>query len=197
MPDATPPSRLLQPGEVLVGGRVRLRLLTEADCTPRYLGWLEDPQVNQYLETRWSPQSLDSIRGFVRAMLASADSYLFGIHVGERHIGNIKLGPINARHAHADVSYFIGERSEWGRGYASDAIAVVTWFAFTIAGLHRVQAGLYAGNVGSGRALEKAGFKTEGRFVRQLRGPAGWEDHLWYGLTREDWHPASVVVREG
>jgi RimJ/RimL family protein N-acetyltransferase len=190
-------SKFLTTQHTLAGPRVRLRLLTELDCTPRYLAWLQDPLVNRYLETRWSPQSLASIRGYVRDMLASPDSYLFGIHVGERHIGNIKLGPIHTQHAYADVSYFIGERDEWGKGYASEAIAVVTWFAFTVAELHRVQAGLYAGNVASARALERAGFVREGCFVRQLRGPEGWEDHLWYGLTREDWQPAVLVALEG
>lgn len=186
--------RLIAPGQALKGGRVRLRLIEEADCTSRYLAWLEDPLVNRNLETRWSPQSLESILGFVRAAAASADSYLFGILVDGRHIGNIKLGPIDARHSYADVSYFIGERGEWGKGYATDAIVAVTWFAFTVAGLHRVQAGVYAENPGSARALEKAGFVLEGRFVRKLKGHEGWQDHLWYGLTREDWTPTSIEL---
>ncbi len=179
------------------GDRVRLRLLDLADCTPGYLAWLEDPQVNRYLETRWEPQSIASIQAFVGAMLASPDSYLLGIFIGDRHIGNIKLGPISARHAYGDVSYFIGERDEWGKGYASEAIAAVTWFAFTILDLHRVQAGVYAENAGSARALEKAGYAREGCFVRKLRGPEGWQDHLWYGLTREDWKPTAFSIREG
>lgn len=186
--------RRIQVDERFVGDRVWLRLLTLGDCTQRYVSWLEDPEVHRYLETRWTPQTIESVRSFVGAMLTSADSYLFGIHEQSsgRHVGNIKLGPIHPRHSYADVSYFIGERDAWGRGYASDAIRVVTAVAFDRLGVHRVQAGLYSGNVGSARALEKAGFTLEARFAAQLRGPDGWEDHLWYARLRDD----SVRVRE-
>jgi RimJ/RimL family protein N-acetyltransferase len=103
-------------------------------------------------------------------------------------VGNIKVGPVNARHAFADMSYFIGERQCWGRGYATEAIRLATDFGFARLGLHRLQAGLYAGNVGSGRALEKAGYRREAVFARQLKNAAGaWEDHVWYAVLREEW----------
>src|SRR5439155_23209881 len=145
----------------------------------RYCTWLADPQVNRYLETRWEAQTLDRITDFVQDMLASTDNYLFAIieRATDAHVGNIKLGPVNWHHGCADVSYFIGERASWGKGLATDAIRVVTEFGFSQLGLHRLQAGLYGSNVGSARALEKAGYGREATFRRQLRGPSGWEDH--------------------
>jgi [ribosomal protein S5]-alanine N-acetyltransferase len=184
-----PAARKLAQGEVLAGARVSLRLVEAADCSPRYEAWLADPEVNQYLETRWRPQPLESIREFVASMAESADNYLFAIleAAGPRHIGNLKVGPINANHGYADVSYFIGEKDCWGKGYATEAIRLAARFAFGRLGLHRLQAGLYASNLGSGRALEKAGYRKEGVFRGQLRNAAGaWEDHHWYGLLRED-----------
>jgi RimJ/RimL family protein N-acetyltransferase len=184
--------RRIQPGERLVGSRATLRLVTLADCTDAYVGWLGDPEVSKYLETRWVPQTKGTIEAFVRGMLASPDSYLFAVleRASERHVGNLKIGPINARHAFADVSYFIGERAMWGRGLASDAIRVAANIAFERLDLHRVQAGLYEGNVGSARALEKAGFRLDGRLRKQLRQGDAWEDHIWYGLLREEWAQA-------
>ncbi|HEY7060836.1 MAG TPA: GNAT family protein [Chloroflexota bacterium] len=182
--------RAIAPGELLRGERVSLRLATLDDCTPRYEAWLADPAVNQYLETRWEPQPLAAIREFVSAMLASPDNHLFAIveSADGAHVGNIKVGPVNARHAFADMSYFIGERQCWGRGYATEAIRLATDFGFARLGLHRLQAGLYAGNVGSGRALEKAGYRREAVFARQLKNAAGaWEDHVWYAVLREEW----------
>ena len=115
-------------------------------------------------------------------MLASADSYLFAIVESDTnvHVGNIKLGPINAHHAFADVSYFIGETDRHGRGYATEAIKLATAFGFERLGLHRLQAGLYAGNIGSAKALEAAGYTREGTLRAQLKNAdAGWEDHVW------------------
>lgn len=184
-------ARRVEVDERFVGSRITLRLVTLADCTDRYVAWLEDPEVNRYLETRWSTQDLASVRSFVAGMLERDDSYLFAIvdNSAGSHVGNIKLGPIQPRHAFADVSYFIGERSAWGKGFASEAIRMVAGIAFERLDLHRVQAGLYEGNVGSARALEKAGFTMENRQRKQLRGagPDAWEDHVWYGLLREEW----------
>src|SRR5207302_903441 len=128
-------------------------------------------------------------RQFVGSMLESSDSYLFAIIESGSglHIGNIKVGPISTEHAYADVSYFIGERAYWGKGYATAAIIAATRFGFDALGLHRAQAGVYEGNVGSARALEKAGYVLEGRLRGKLRTAAGWEDHLWYGALRDQW----------
>jgi len=184
------------PADRLMGTKIFLRLVTLQDCTPRYEAWLADPRVNRYLETRWRPQTLEAIRTFVQDMLDSPDNYLFAIveHGTQTHVGNIKVGPINANHAYADVSYFIGETDRHGRGYATEAIRLAAGFAFDRLGLHRLQAGLYAGNIGSGKVLESVGFFLEGVFLGQLRNvEGGWEDHHWYGLLRETWE----ALRDG
>jgi ribosomal-protein-alanine N-acetyltransferase len=190
--------RRVEVDERFRGAKVTLRLVTLADCTERYVGWLQDPEVSKYLETRWSEQTLASVRAFVEGMLASEHSYLFAIveNATGAHVGNIKVGPIHPRHGHADVSYFLGDRETWGRGLATEAIAIVTFIAFERLGLHRVQAGLYEGNAASGRALEKVGYTLEGRQRKQLVGPRGWEDHLWYGLLRDEWRRDVIPTHE-
>ncbi len=176
-------------GETLPGARVSLRVVTLDDCVPRYVAWLADPQINQFLETRWRTHSLESIREFVAGMIDSDDNYQFAIidNATGTHIGNIKVGPIVWNHLYADISYFIGERSCWGKGYGSEAIRLATGFGFQRLGLHRIQAGLYASNVGSGRALEKAGYHKEAVFKGQLKNAAGaWEDHHWYAVLKDE-----------
>lgn len=183
-------TKLINLTDRLDGPSVSLRLLTLDDCTPAYEGWLADPQVNRYLETRWSPQTSKMIRAFVAAMLASPTDYLFAIErrADHWHIGNLKIGPIHLRHHYADISYFIGERAEWGKGRATEAIALATDFAFRRLSLDRLQAGLYAGNQGSARALERVGFRLEGVFRQQLQNDQGIrEDCLLYGLLRSEW----------
>ena len=146
--------------EHLDGRTICLRCIEETDCTDEYLRWLEDPEVNQYLETRWSEQSMDSIKSFVRQIRESEDSILFAIIEKEtkKHIGNIKIGPINKNHQFAMISYFIGNREYWGKGIASEAIGLVTRFGFENLGLHKLLAGYYASNIGSGKALENNGY---------------------------------------
>ncbi len=183
--------RVIAPGEWIEGNRARLRLVELADVSDRYLGWLLDPEVNRYLETRWSEQTLDTVHAFVSSMVASGDSYLFAIVDRESgaHAGNVKIGPVNRIHEFADVSYFIGDRAAWGKGLGTEAVIMATRFGFERLGLHRVQAGLHETNIGSKRVLEKSGFAFEGQLVKKLRGAAkgDWEDHLWFGALRDTW----------
>lgn len=183
---AQPP---LRPGEWLRGEKVALRRAELSDCTERYVAWLADPDVNRFLETRYAEQTLDMIRGFVASMLASEHSHLFAIvdASSREHVGNIKIGPVVPRHLYADVSYFIGERSAWGKGYGTEAVRLVTRFGFERLGLQRCQAGLYESNIGSQRVLEKAGYTYEGRLRKQLRIGDRWEDHVWFGALRDTW----------
>lgn len=180
---------LAEPKSCLQGQHCYLRTVTLDDCTERYVSWLNDPEVNRFLETRWIGHDLTSVRAFVADMLRHPDNYLLAICdlQTDQHVGNIKLGPISRTHRYADVSYFIGERHCWGKGIATDAIREVTKFALNDLGLHRVQAGVYNSNVASCRALERVGYRLEGRLHQKLRSGDSWEDHLLYGLTKEQW----------
>lgn len=144
--------------------RLSLRTLAPADVGDAYVGWLRDPDVVRYLEVRFlPPQDVEQIRAFVESANSSASNLLLGIfRKGDAvHIGNIKLGPIVREHGRATVGYMIGDRSSWGRGYASEAIHAVARHAIESMRLEKITAGCYETNVGSSKALLKAGFKYE------------------------------------
>lgn len=161
--------------------RLMLRTLTRADVGPRYLGWMSDADVVRFLEVRFSPeQTLESLTDFIEAANASSCELLLGIFLQDTstHIGNIKLGPLWTNHNRADLGFLIGSRDEWGKGYATEAIAAMARYALGDLKLAKVTAGCYAGNRGSARALEKAGFSLEAR----LRGHWLSGDHRDDGL---------------
>ena len=150
--------------------RLLLRELTSDDVTERYASWLRDPDVNQFLETRFEEQTLEKIRAYVCDQKQRTDSFLLGIFAldGIRHIGNIKLGPINPHHSSAHISFLIGDRQSWARGFASEAVRVVTDWGFNTLGLERIEAGCYEKNLGSLRVLLNCGYEVEG-FFRKAR----------------------------
>ncbi len=170
----------------LIGEAVTLRPLTVSDFSDQYLEWLGNPEINRYLETRWTEQTRSTIEIFLKEMGKSNNSVLFGIFLDGKHVGNIKIGPVNWNHFYADVSYFIGDRNAWGRGLATEAVSLVTRFGFERLGLNKCKAGVYSGNLGSCRVLEKVGYRKEGCLRKELKGPEGWEDHLLYGYSRGD-----------
>lgn len=124
---------------------------------------MNDPEITRYLESRGTPVSLAALREYVEARRTDPSSLFLAIvrKDTDEHIGNIKLGPFDRRHGLADIGIIVGERSAWGRGFATDAISSLARYAFERLDVRKLTAGCYGPNVGSIRAFEKAGFRVE------------------------------------
>ena len=143
---------------------IYLDTLTLEDVNFNYLSWLNNPQVNQFLETRFEIQSIESISDYIKKSLKNDNEYLFAIRTikGNKHIGNIKLGFININHKIGDISLFIGDTKFWGQGVAVEAINTITKFAFEQLELYKLSAGAYSENIASTKAFIRAGYKEDG-----------------------------------
>lgn len=168
--------------------RLRLRELDVGDVGDEYVGWLADPAVNRFLETRHAVQSAERVRAFVAAKRSVYDEVLLGIFLkdGGRHLGNIKVGPVDPRHGLADVSLFIGARACWGHGYGAEAIAAVSRYAFDRLGVEKLSASMYASNAASAAAFRKAGYREEGRRRGHYRLEGERVDLIELGLLPGD-----------
>lgn len=154
-----------------------LRKISIDDCDENYLKWMNNPEINKYLESRFTTHTIDSLKDFVNSMNNSENNVLFAIvdKESDTHIGNIKLGNIHPIHKYADIGLLIGDKNYWGRGIATNAIKLVSEFAFDELNLRKVLAGVYENNIGSIKAFEKCGFKKayvkkdnyyfEGKFI--------------------------------
>lgn len=144
-----------------------LDTLTKENMSPDYPLWLNDPLVNQFLESRFQVATRESVLKFIEGASVS-NSYLFGIFLQEnsKHIGNIKLGPVSQLHRRGDIGLLIGDKRFWGKGIATQAIELVVEFAFNHLNLLKVTAGMYAPNLGSYRAFIKCGFSVVGVYKK-------------------------------
>lgn len=149
---------------ILEGERIYLRSVCLNDVNETYCGWMNDPGVNQYLESRFYPHTVKSLKKYVKSKQSDRNNVFLAIILkdGNRHIGNIKLGPIDDIHRFADIGIIIGEKDCWGKGYATEAIQLMVKYAFGKLNLHKVTAGCYAPNKGSLKAFKKAKFLQEG-----------------------------------
>jgi len=141
---------------------ISIKELTAQDVSPDYCAWLNDAEINRFLETRHSTHTPESALAFVKAMQESGDNILFGIFAGGRHIGNIKIGGIDKRYKNADIGLMIGDKAFWGKGIATKAIGLAAEYAFENLKLHKVWAGAYAENKGSIKAFLNNGFSLNG-----------------------------------
>jgi RimJ/RimL family protein N-acetyltransferase len=181
-------SEMKRENVTLRGNRIELSQVRIQDATDQYLSWLNDVEVNKFLETRWISQTLETVISHIKKVSSSPTELLLKIVVAaeEMHIGNIKIGPIDVNNKSAELSYLIGEKSFWGQGYATEAINLCVDYCFGTLGLYKIQAGCFDSNIGSQKALLKSGFELEGRFRKRILAIDGSrEDHLWFGRLNE------------
>ena len=169
--------------------RLIFRPLTTNDVRNHYVVWMNDPEINQYLETRFHDQTMETCLSFVQKMNEDSTQNLFGIFemTSLTHIGNIKLGFINRHHQTAQLSLVIGDKSFWGKGFATEAIARVSTWGFQHLGLRRIEAGCYDNNLGSLRAFLKAGFSVEGYRRKNIVFKDGVIGGFWMSLLRDEY----------
>jgi [ribosomal protein S5]-alanine N-acetyltransferase len=150
-------------GTLSESSQVSLFLLEPEHVTQDYVSWLNDPQVNQYLECRFVMHTIASTKKFVRAMLDSPDHLFLGIrsHLLDRHVGNIKIGPINKHHRVGEMGIMVGDKKVWGNGVGSLAINLMSKIAQNHFMLRKITTGCYMSNIRSQRAFEKNGFNIE------------------------------------
>ncbi|MCG3110432.1 MAG: GNAT family N-acetyltransferase [Candidatus Manganitrophus sp. SB1] len=174
----------------LEGKRIYLREVRPSDVNERYYHWMNDPETTRFLESRFAPNAIENLRDYVAGKLGDRDNTFLAIVLKkkDRHIGNIKLGPIQWIHRIADIGLLIGEKECWGKGYATEAIQLVSDYAFNVLNLHKVTAGCYGSNGGSAQAFLKAGFVVEGVRKDQFYSNGSYVEDILLGLIRPDWN---------
>lgn len=90
------------------------------------------------------------------------------------------------KHDRAEVGYWVG-KPFWGRGYATEAAAAITGYAFESLRYNRVSAYHFTRNPASGRVLVKVGMRHEGTWRAHMKKWGVYEDCEVYGILRSEW----------
>ena len=86
----------------------------------------------------------------------------------------------------AEIGYWLGQQY-WGRGIVTEALKLVTEYAFQTQNLLRLFALPFANNTGSIRVLEKAGYEREGLLRRSSVKFGEPRDQLLYSRINPSW----------
>lgn len=128
-----------------------------------------DPEVTRTLPDTKQHTSIEESRAHLAALVAQTDpaSPLGEWAVVEKESGQVVGGallnhaPINGGNP-VEIGYYFA-RSRWGRGYATEVARALVAHGLEHAGLDEILGVIVPGNVASGRVLEKAGMRHEGR----------------------------------
>ena len=154
---------------------------SDADALVRHANNIN---VAKHLRDRFPhPYTRSDAAAFLKGATASYDPSNLAIEVAGEAAGGIGYVPsTDVERFSAEIGYWLGE-ANWGRGIATEALALVTEHAFTSLNLLRLFALPFADNVGSVRVLEKAGYEREGR----LRSSS-----VKYGVPRDQFMYARI-----
>ncbi len=164
-------------GPILEGEHVRLQP-PSAELASLYCRWFADTEVNLY--TLRFPPSPKMAQEWLDKAAESDRDVLWMITVEGRPIGAVQVDTINWHHRRGEGAIVIGEKAEWGKGYGAEALRLVTRFAFEELNLDKLMGEAIVENVGSIRAMEKAGFREWGVARKHFYQNGRWSD-AWFG----------------
>jgi ribosomal-protein-alanine N-acetyltransferase len=170
--------------KTFTGERVIVRPMTEDDATPLYASWLQDEEVNRYLATKGS--TTEELKAYIAQKNAQEDTEFYGIFLREdgRHIGTTKLEPIDKVAKAATIGIMIGDKREWGKGLAREAMQLIIQHCFNELGMDEVRLGVLGQNTSAIEAYKKLGFVEVARKPQSVHFPNGIFDQVEMTLKK-------------
>lgn len=153
--------------KILESSRLTYKPIDTSYCTGTYLQWLNDPEVNRYLEI-FEPYSKKQLEDYLLTAEKNEHLLFWAIHArdNDKHIGNIKIDPVNRYHGIGEYGIMMGDRSEWGKGYAYEASTTIIDYCFGEQKLRKITLGVVEENTAALMLYRKLGFVTEGVYKK-------------------------------
>lgn len=102
-----------------------------------------------------------------------------------KHLGNIWLANLDSTHRKGEVRVLIGESNSQNKGFGTEAISLISRYAFETLNLHRVYSFVLEGNNRARKSFEKAGFKLEGTLIEDRFCDDRYLNVFLLGLVRK------------
>ena len=170
--------------------RTRVRLIKLSDLNSIHkLHSL--PETDEY-NTLGIPKSVEETKSIIEPWITENEkenirNYTFAI---ESNLNNDFIGLFGLKRGHkkykrGEVWYKI-HSAYWNKGIATEVLTRMINYWFDELNLHRIQAGVALGNIGSIKVLEKVGFIREGRGRQILPLKSGWSDNYEFSILETD-----------
>ena len=159
--------------------RVFLRELTKEDVTENYLTGFQNENVTAFLEVDGKSLSVEDVIDYMEAGRNSGKYFMYAVCTNEgKHIGNLKVGPINHKNMTSDLVTVIWDEDYWGKGLATESIKLGNKLAFEKYNIRKLTGGMYSSNIGSVKAYTKAGWIIEATLQNHYMVNGKLEDRI-------------------
>lgn len=172
---------------MLETSRLRLELLDEKDEVD-ILRWRNDRDIIDSLFS-YRGVTLSEHRNWFERYIKSDTRIEFVIYKKDdgKKIGTIGLSSIDYRNQKAEYGILIGEKSEWGKGYAKEASLVILEYGFKELNLSKIYLRVFFDNTNAVYLYENLGFTREGVLRRDVFKKGNFKDVLAMSILRDEW----------
>lgn len=133
------------------------------------------------------PYTLGHARQFIRSVAEARPITMFAVVVAEEAAGGIGFTPgSDVERYSAEIGYWLAEPF-WGRGITTEAVQLVSGYAFQTCNMLRLFALPFADNERSNRVLEKAGYAREATLRASSVKNGEPRDQALYALVNGKW----------
>ena len=175
----------------LEGEMVRLRPVCGSDADAMW-EMVQDPQSNRLTgaTTAFTPAEIGAWCAGVSARDSRVDLAVTA-NGSDEYLGEIVLKEIDDAVSSANIR-LVMRPAYRGRGYGTEAIALVLGLAFDGIGLHRVGLDVLSINTRARAIYENIGFRVEGRLRDAARDGERWCDVIEMGLLEDEFRAAQL-----
>lgn len=179
------------------GQCIRLRALQPGD-EEILLQQSQDTEIQRLDSNIDWPKSQSQIKDWLEAKNRkdkTDDRYLMIETHDGRCVGGINAQLTDPRNGVFSIGIGLGDRSDWGKGYAKEAMLLLLRFMFHEMRYQKCNIGVYDFNLRAHGFYRHLGFVEEGRLRRVYFSNDSFHDEILLGITREefneiypDWH---------
>ena len=179
---------------MILGDTMRLRAIEKEDL-PRFVTWLNDPDVCRYL-TLYNPLSQAQEEKWFENILnrpVEEQPLVIEIQVDKawESVGNISFLNMDQHSRNAELGLFIGKKNFWGKGIGTKAIGLMLDYGFKTLNFHRIYLRVFEQNKRGIRCYEKVGFHHEGSMREAQFLDGEYVDVLLMSILRKEWRGKS------
>tara|TARA_B110000971_G_C19775168_1_gene392681 strand:+ start:59 stop:514 length:456 start_codon:yes stop_codon:yes gene_type:complete len=129
---------------------------------------MNDFDVTEFLSSG-GDYSLDKLKVFL-AEVENRNSLFWAISTKNenKHIGNIKIDSVEIKHGICEYGIMMGDKGEWGKGFAKEASNLVIDYCFNNLNLRKMNLGVVESNTKAVKLYEKLNFGIEGRLISHV-----------------------------
>ena len=148
--------------EVIESERLIFKPLNTTYTSQAYLDWINDEEVNRFLETKGS-YTIQMLNEYLEKVEGSK-TFFWAIIIKStnKHIGNIKIDPIDWRNSIGEYGIVLGDKDSRGKGYGKEASQAIINYCFSNLELRKITLGVVEDNTSALNLYKKLGFIQEG-----------------------------------